>query len=124
MALTSSLQRVASGTVELLHTRLSLLSVEVQTLGLLAAQALARGALAALLLLVALGCAVAALALAVAPEHRAALLAGLAVALGAVAWWLLRGAQQRWQALGRPFAASLDELAQDREALKPREPTA
>lgn len=122
MALTRSLQRIAHGAVDLLHTRLSLLSVEAQTLGSVLAQALARAALAGLLLLVALGCAVAALALALPPEHRATLLAALAGGLCVLAVLLLASARQQCRTLGRPFAASLDELAQDRAALQPRDP--
>lgn len=124
MTLPSSLQRVAHGAVDLLHTRLSLLSVEAQALFVVAAQALACAALAGLLLLVALGCAVAALVVAAPPEHRAAVLAGLTLLLTLAAWALLRTARQQWRSIGPPFAASLDELARDRAALQPREPAA
>jgi uncharacterized membrane protein YqjE len=122
VALTASLRRLASGALELLHTRLELLSVELQELASAAGQALARFALAALLLQVAVGCAVAALALAMAPEHRAALLGGLALLLAVIAALLVHGALAQARRLRRPFGASLDELAQDRAALQPAEP--
>lgn len=120
MALTSSLRRLAAGAIELLRTRLELLSVELQELGTAAGQALARFAVAGLLLLVALGCAVAALALAVPPELRVALLAALALLLCLAAALLVRGALRQMGRLGRPFAASLGELAQDHAALQPQ----
>lgn len=127
MALKQSLQRLAAGLVELLHTRIELLSVELQELAVAGAQALVRLALALLLVLFALGCAVAALTLSVPPEARVGLLAGLAVALLVLAGWLGWFAVQRVRQLGRPLAASLQELTRDEQALKtpepPREPT-
>lgn len=113
---------MAAGTVDLLRARLELLSVELQALGVAAGQVLARCALAGLLLLVALGSGVAALALAVSPPYRVAVLAGIALLLGTTAALLVLGALRQLRTLGRPFAASLDELAQDHAALRPQEP--
>lgn len=121
MALKQSLQRLAAGLVELIHTRVELLSVELQELAVAGAQALVRFALALLLVMLGLGCAIAALALAV-PEHaRVALLAGLAGALFALAAWLGWVAVQNVKQLGRPLSASLRELARDEQALQPKE---
>jgi len=122
MALKQSLQRLAAGLVELLHTRIELLSVELQELAVAGAQALVRLALALLLVLFSLGCAVAALTLSVPPEYRVGLLAGLAVALLALAGGLGWYAVQQVRQLGRPLAATLQELARDEQALKPPEP--
>lgn len=124
MTLPSSLQRVAHSATDLLHTRLSLFSVEAQALGWVALQTLVRGALAGMLLLVALVCAVVALVLVVPPPYRAAVLGGLALllSLGAAALW--HTARQQWHRLGSPFAASLAELAGDRAALQPQDPPA
>jgi len=122
MALKQSLQRLAAGLVELLHTRIELLSVELQELAVAGAQALVRLALALLLVLFGLGCAVAALTLSVPPDTRVGLLAGLAVALLALAGWLGWYAVQQVKQLGRPLAASLQELARDEQALKTPEP--
>lgn len=122
MALKQSLQRLAAGLVELLHTRIELLSVELQELAVAGAQALVRLALALLLVLFSLGCAVAALTLSVPAEHRVGLLAGLAVVLlalaGGLGWYAVRQVRQ----LGRPLAASLQELTRDEQALKASEP--
>lgn len=122
MALKQSLQRLAAGLVELLHTRIELLSVELQELAVAGAQALVRLALALLLVLFGLGCAVAALTLSVPADTRVGLLAGLAVALLALAGWLGWYAVQQVKQLGRPLAASLQELARDEQALKTPEP--
>ncbi len=122
MALKQSLQRLAAGLVELLHTRIELLSVELQELAVAGAQALVRLALALLLVLFGLGCAVAALTLSVPADTRVGLLAGLAVALLALAGWLGWYAVQQVKQLGRPLAASLQELARDEQALKTSEP--
>jgi len=121
--MTVGLLRSAQGLVATLlglaRTRLELLSVELQ-------EALARlvlvmvGAVAAILLVaLALGFGAVALVMAVAPEHRVAVAAGLAAAfLGAaalIAWRVRR------EARARPFAASLAELERDARALEPRE---
>jgi len=121
VALTDSLRRLAAGLVELLHTRIELLSVELQELAVAGAQALVRAAAAAVLLLMGLACGVAALVLVVPPEQRAGLLAALALLVLALAAWLGWSAVQGLKALGRPLGSTLEEMARDRDALTPAE---
>lgn len=119
MALKQSLQQLAGGLVELLRTRVALLSVEMQELAVAGSRALAHIALASLLLLMGAACAVAALVLALPAEYRAAVLAALAVTLlgGALVlgWYALHQAR----AWARPLAATLQALERDEQALQP-----
>ncbi len=116
--LTERLRRMAERTLELARVRLELLGVELQ------AELLRLfGALTALLLALLLGVAallmlVFAALLWVPDAWRAPLGAGLGVAflLGAVGCWAWAKGQL---ASGKPFAASVAELARDQRALEP-----
>lgn len=119
MGLLRSVQDLIATLLGLARTRLELLSVEMQEL-LARLVLLIVGAVAAILLAaLALGFGAVALVMAVAPEHRVAVAAGLAVAFLAaaalIAWRVRRAARVR------PFAASLGELERDARALEPRE---
>jgi len=119
MGLLHSVRALLASALGLARTRLALLGVELQEalarLILLLAGAVAATLLAAL----ALGFGAVALVIAVPPEHRVAVCAGLAAAFLAaaalVAWRVRREARRR------PFAASLAELERDAKALEPRE---
>jgi len=119
MGLIQSVQALLATVLGLARTRLELLSVEIQ-------EVLARlvlimiGAVAAILLAaLALGLGAVALIMAVPPEHRVAVAAGLALAFLAAAAFI--GWQVRREAKVRPFAASLTEIERDAKALEPRE---
>lgn len=120
--LLASLQRVGAGLIGLLQARLELLGTELREERARLVAVLAWGAVA--LLLLQLGALFLGL-LAVAAwgeEQRLlalAVVAGLFVGGGALAWRLARAQLHREDA---PFAASLDELARDREALRNGEP--
>lgn len=119
MGLIQSAQALLATALGLARTRLELLSVETQEV-LARLVLLMVGAVAAILLgALALGFGAVALVMAVAPEHRVAVSAGLALA------FLLAGALIAWrvrrESRVRPFAASLAELQRDGEALEPRE---
>ena len=119
MGLMRSAQALLATLLGLARTRLELLSVEMQ-------EVLARlvlimvGAVAAILLgALAVGFASVALVLAVEPQYRVAVSAGLAVLFLAVA--VIIGWRVREGARLRPFADSLAELRRDQSALEPRE---
>lgn len=119
MGLLQSAQALLATALGLARTRLELLSVEMQEL-LARLVLLMVGAVAVILLAaLALGFGAVALLMAVAPEHRVAVAAGLAaaflVAAALIAWRVRREARVR------PFAASLGELERDGRALEPRE---
>jgi len=119
MSLIQSAQALLASMLGLARTRLELLSVEMQEL-LARLVLIMIGSVAALLLAaLALGFGAAALVMAVPPEQRAAVAAGLALAFLAAAaiigWQVRRGARVR------PFGASLTELERDAKALEPRE---
>ena len=122
MGLFQSAQSLLASLLGLARTRLELLSTELQ-------EALARLVLllicavaAVLLCMLALGLAAVAVVMAVPPEQRVVVSAGLALAFlaaaGLLAWRVRR------EAAVRPFAASLAELDRDSTALQPREPRA
>jgi len=119
MGLLRSAQALLATVLGLARTRLELLSVEMQEL-LARLVLLMIGAVAAILLgALALGFGAVALVMAVSPEHRVAVSAGIALALLAAAAFI--GWKVRREAKVRPFAASLTELKRDSEALEPRE---
>jgi len=119
MGLLQSAQALLATVLGLARTRLELLSVEMQEL-LARLVLLMIGAVAAILLgALALGFGAAALVMTVAPEHRVAVSAGLALAFLAAAAFIAW--KVRREAKARPFAASLAELKRDAEALEPRE---
>ena len=119
MGLLQSARALLASVLGLARTRLELLSVELQEL-LARLVLLTVGAVAAILLgALALGFGAVALVLAVAPEHRVAVSAGLALAFLAAAAFIAW--QVRREAKARPFAASLAELERDAEALEPHE---
>jgi uncharacterized membrane protein YqjE len=119
MGLIQSVQALIATALGLARTRLELLSVETQEV-LARLVLLMIGAVAAILLAaLSLGFGAVALVMAVPPEHRVAVSAGLALAFAAaaalIAWKVRREAKMR------PFAASLTELERDERALEPRE---
>jgi uncharacterized membrane protein YqjE len=119
MGLIQSVQALLASVLGLARTRLELLSVEMQEV-LARLVLLIIGAVAAILLgALALGFGAAALVMTVAPEHRVAVSAGLALAFLAAAAFIAW--KVRREAKARPFAASLAELKRDAEALEPRE---
>ena len=119
MGLLRSAQALLATVLGLARTRLELLSVEMQEL-LARLVLLMVGAVAAILLAaLALGFGAVALVMAVAPEHRVAVAAGLGVAFLAAA--ALIAWRVRREARVRAFAASLGELERDAKALEPRE---
>jgi uncharacterized membrane protein YqjE len=119
MGLMQSVRGLLVTLLGLARTRLELLSVEMQEL--LARLVLVMvGAVAAILLAaLALGFGAVALVMWVAPEHRVAVSAALAVAFLAAA--ALIAWRVRREARARPFSASLGELERDEQALAPRE---
>ena len=119
MGLVQSARALLATLLGLARTRLELLSVELQEV-LARLVLLMIGAVAAILLgALAVGFAAVALVIAVAPEHRVAVSAGLAAvflaAAALIAWRVRREAKLR------PFGASVAELERDGEALEPRE---
>ena len=119
MGLLQSAQALLATLLGLARTRLELLSVEMQEV-LARLVLLMVGAVAAILLAaLALGFGAVALVMAVAPEYRVAVAAGLALAFLAAA--ALIAWRVRREARVRPFAASLGELERDAKTLEPRE---
>ncbi len=119
MGLVQSARALLATLLGLARTRLELLSVELQEV-LARLVLLMIGAVAAILLgALAVGFGAVALVIAVAPEHRVAVSAGLAAvflaAAALIAWRVRREAKLR------PFGASVAELERDGEALEPRE---
>lgn len=119
MGLIRSAQALLATLLGLARTRLELLSVEMQEL-LARLVLIMIGAVAAILLVaLALGFGAVALVMAMPPEYRVAVAAGLAVAFLVAA--AIIGWRVRREAKVRPFAASLNELKRDTDALEPRE---
>jgi uncharacterized membrane protein YqjE len=119
MGLVRSAQALLATVLGLARTRLELLSVEMQEL-LARLVLLMIGAVAAILLgALALGLGAVALIIAVPPEHRVAVSAGLALAFLAAAAFIGWRVWRESKVL--PFAASLAELGRDAEAVEPRE---
>jgi uncharacterized membrane protein YqjE len=119
MSLIQSAQALLATVLGLARTRLELLNVEMQEL-LARLVLIMIGAVAAILLAaLALGFGAVALVMAVPPEHRVAVSAGVALAFLAAA--AVIGWRVRREARVLPFAASLTELDRDVKALEPRE---
>ena len=119
MGLLRSAQALLATVLGLARTRLELLSVEMQEL-LARLVLIMIGAVAAILLAaLALGFGAVALVMAVPPEHRVAVSAGIALALLAAAAFI--GWKVRREAKVRAFTASITELERDGKALEPRE---
>jgi len=119
MGLIQSVQALLTTALGLARTRLELLSVEMQEL-LARLVLIMIGAVAAILLAaLALGFGAVALVMAVPPEHRVAVSAGLALAFAAAAAFI--GWKGRREAKVRGFTASITELERDGKALEPRE---
>lgn len=113
--LAARLQRVADLGLSLLQARLELLGIELQQEVLRLFDAVARAALAMLLLAFGLFFAVALLVVLLWDGYRLWALGGAAALFLACGAWLMRDARMRLQpSPGGSFAASVDELAKDR----------
>ena len=113
--LASRLQRVADLGLSLLQTRLELLGIELQQEVLRLFDAVARVALAMLLLSFGLFFAVSLLVVLLWDGYRLWALGGAALLFLGGGAWLMRDARTRLQpSPGGTFAASVDELRQDR----------
>ena len=119
LGIIKSAQDLVATALGLAHTRLDLLSTEVQELLARLVLLMIASVAAILLGALAFGFAATALVMAAPPEYQAWTAAGLAVLFLAaalfIAWQVRRDAQQR------PFAASIAELERDLAALKSRE---
>lgn len=100
------------------RTRLGLLATDLEATAHALAALLATAVLAAALVLIGLVCAGAALLLWVEPPLRPAVLAGCAVAALGAGALLVRSVRPRAERPPAYFAATLDELALDRDALR------
>lgn len=115
----ASVRGLAATLLELLQVRLELLSVEAQEEVLRVAGLLAYGAIAITCLSLGLGFLAMLITVALWDGQRLlalAVFATLFLVLGLLALWQARA---RVRAGSRLFAASIDELQRDREALKP-----
>lgn len=113
--LAARLQRVADLGLSLLQTRLELLGIELQQEVLRLFDAVARVALAMLLLSFGLFFAVSLLVVLLWDGYRLWALGGAALLFLGGGAWLMRDARTRLQPRpGGTFAASVDELSQDR----------
>ena len=113
--LAARLQRVADLGLSLLQTRLELLGIELQQEVLRLFDAVARVALAMLLLSFGLFFAVSLLVVLLWDGYRLWALGGAALLFLGGGAWLMRDARTRLQpSPGGTFAASVDELRQDR----------
>ena len=119
MGLLQSSKALLATVLGLARIRLELLSVEMQELLARLVLIMISAVAAILLAALAFGFGAVALVMAVAPEHRVAVSAGLAFAFLAAA--ALIGWLARREAKVRPFIASLTELERDEKALEPRE---
>ncbi|MEO8299732.1 MAG: phage holin family protein [Burkholderiales bacterium] len=113
--LRASMRRLGDTLMELLQTRLELLNTELKEGTLAVFDALVLGATALVLMLLGLGCAVTFIVLASAPEYRLWVLGVATLLLAGAGWALVRQARSRLARPGGPFAASVAELARDRE---------
>ncbi len=117
--LSASVRGLAATLIELAQVRLELLSVEAQEEVLRVAGLLAYGAIALVCLALGLGFLAILITVALWDTHRLLALAVFTVLFllaGLLAAWRAR---ERVQRGSRLFSASIEELRQDREALKP-----
>lgn len=117
--LSASVRGLAATLIELAQVRLELFSVEAQEEVLRVASLLAYGAIALFCLALGLGFLAILITVALWDTHRLlalAVFAALFLLAGLLAAWRAR---ERVQRGSRLFSASIDELRQDREALKP-----
>lgn len=117
--LSASVRGLAATLVEVAQVRLELFSVEAQEEVLRIAGLLAYGAVALVCLSLGLGFLAMLITVALWDTHRLlalAVFAGLFLVVGAVAVWHTR---ERIRRGTRLFSASIEELRQDHEALRP-----
>jgi uncharacterized membrane protein YqjE len=119
--LRSSLRRLFDHALELLQTRLELLGTELELEAQRIFDALLRGAAALLLLGFALLFTAAFVVALLWDHYRLPALAGVALCFAIAGVWLLRDARARLHQSGGSFAASVAELARDREQMPPRD---
>lgn len=115
----TSLKGLTATVLELLQLRLELLSVEAQEEVLRVAGLLVYGAVAVAFLSLGLGFLAMLITVALWDTHRLlplAVFAGLFLVLGVVVGWL---ASERLRSGTRLFSATVEELRQDREGLRP-----
>ncbi len=115
----TSLKGLTATVLELLQLRLELLSVEAQEEVLRVAGLLVYGAVAVAFLSLGLGFLAMLITVALWDTHRLlplAVFAGVFLVLGGVAGWL---ASERLRSGTRLFSATVEELRQDREGLRP-----
>ncbi|MDM7941166.1 MAG: phage holin family protein [Hydrogenophaga sp.] len=115
----TSLKGLTATVLELLQLRLELLSVEAQEEVLRVAGLLVYGAVAVAFLSLGLGFLAMLITVALWDTHRLlplAVFAGVFLVLGVVAGWL---ASERLRSGTRLFSATVEELRQDREGLRP-----
>lgn len=109
------LRRLLDQTLELLQTRLELLGTELELEIQRLYGALLRGAAALLLLGLALFFGAVFVVVLLWDGYRLAALACIALGFGLAGVWLMRDARARLHQPGGTFAASVGELARDRE---------
>lgn len=111
-------RRLGGRALELVQVRLALLGTEFEAEKLRWIQALVSAVLTLLLAAAALAMLSLGLMLLCPEPLRWALALGLFALYGGLAWWQWQRAQQHLSSPGGMFAASLAELARDREALE------
>lgn len=119
--LSGSLRRLLDQGLELLQVRLELIGTEIELEAQRLLDALLRAVVALLLIGLALLFAAVFVVALCWDSYRLPALAGVALCYGAAALWFLRSARTRLHQPGGSFAASVAELARDREYLAPRE---
>ena len=117
--LLASLRRLAATSLELVAVRIELLGTELEQEKQRVFDALIRGAVALVLLGLALVLFIAFVLMLVQPQYRLAAVGVLAALLAAGGVWLLRSARERIAAREGAFAATLGELRRDRAGLGP-----
>ena len=105
--------------LELLQVRLALLGNELEEQKLRLAEGLALTLFGAMLLAIATLLACAFVLVLFWDSYRLPALGVMTVLLGGGGLWLLAAGRERVRSSGSMFQSSLDELAQDREALRP-----
>lgn len=112
-----ALRRLLDQALELLQVRLALIGTELELEAQRIYDALLRGVLASLLMGLSLLFAAIFVVAACWDSYRLPALAGVAIVYAAAAFWCVRSARARLRQPGGSFAASVAELARDREAL-------